>query len=176
MLNAMLSGRARTLAATLLGAALAGTACGGAQAGSNAEVVRIPADFCALLSAADISRATGRTLPSPRAFKTGLGEQDCESVPSSGNTVSFNLFWGNCVDGKPPNMDCLNSVSGVFATNRQQAIGPIQPLAGLGEQAFCLPGPFSTVQVLKRWFQVTVVADTCPQAQQLAGTLLTKLD
>jgi hypothetical protein len=69
----------------------------------------------------------------------------------------------------------LNSVSGAFATNKQQTVSAIQPIAGLGDQAFCIPGPFATAEVLKRWIYLTVVADTCPQAQKLAGTLLTNL-
>jgi hypothetical protein len=176
MLNAMLCRRALAAAAALLGAALPLSACGGDADGStNSDVVRVPANLCVLLTAADISEAIGRTFPAPERTQTGLGEQDCTSVPASGTAMSFKLFWGNCVDGKPPNMDCLNSVSGAFATNKQQTISAIQPIAGLGDQAFCTPGPFATTGVLKRWIYLTVVADTCPQAQKLAGTLLTKL-
>jgi hypothetical protein len=173
----MLSRRAMTVPAMLLGAALVLSACGGDADGSakNADVVRVPANLCTLLSAADISQAIGRAVPEPQLTQKGFGEQDCKSVPESGNTMSFKMFWGNCVDGKPPNMDCLNSVSGAFTTNRQQTISPVQPISGLGDQAFCLPAPFATVEVLKRWFYLTVVADACPQAQKLAGTLLTKL-
>jgi hypothetical protein len=175
MLNAMLCRRALAAAATLLGAALPLSACGGDEGSKNSDVVRVPANLCALLTAADISEAIGRAFPPPQRTQTGLGEQDCTSVPTSGTAMSFKLFWGNCVDGKPPNMDCLNSVSGAFATNKQQTISAIEPIAGLGDQAFCIPGPFATTEVLKRWIYLTVGADTCPQAQKLAGTLLTNL-
>ncbi|WP_156745917.1 hypothetical protein [Mycobacterium sp. 1423905.2] len=171
----MLNGRARTVVALLLGAALACSACGGAQAGSNADIVRIPADFCSLLSAADISQATGTEYPALRRLKTGLGEQSCESSPQGHVAVDANLFWGYCVDGKPPNMDCLNSVNRAFATDKQQATRPVAPISGLGDQAFCLPAPFATVEALKRWYYVTVVADTCPHAEQLARSLVTRL-
>jgi hypothetical protein len=173
----MLSTRAANLPAMLVGVALVLSACGGGAEGSanNADVVRVPTNLCTLLSAADIGQATGRAFPEPQLTQKGFGEQDCRSVPTSGNTVSFKIYWGDCVDGKPPNMDCLNSVSGAFATNKQQTISQIQPIAGLGDQAFCIPAPFATVEVLKRWFYLTVVADACPQAQKLAGMLLTKL-
>jgi hypothetical protein len=169
----MLSRRAPLAAAVPLAAALALSACSGSA--KSADLVRVPANLCALLSAADISQAIGRTFPEPQTTQRGFGEQDCKSVPVSGNTMSFKLFWGNCVDGKPPNMDCLDSVSGAFTTNKQQSIGEVQPVA-LGDHAFCLPGPFALVHVLKRWFYLTVVADTCPQTEKLAGTLLAKLE
>jgi hypothetical protein len=164
-------------AAMFLGAAVALSACGGdAERSANSpDVVRVPANLCALLGAADISQAIGRTFPEPQLTQKGFGEQDCKSVPASGNAMSFKLYWGNCVDGKPPNQDCLNSVSNTFATNKQQTISAVQPISGLGDQAFCLPAPFASVEVLKRWIYLTVVADSCPQAQKLAGTLLTKL-
>lgn len=172
----MLFRRGLTAAAMLLGAALPLPACGSGADGSKAsDVVRVPANLCALLTAADISQAIGGTFPAPQRTQTGLGEQDCTSVPASGATMSFKLFWGNCVDGKPPNMDCLNSVSDTFARNKQQTISTIQPIAGLGDQAFCIPGPFATAELLKRWIYLTVVADECPQGQTLARTLLTKL-
>jgi hypothetical protein len=172
----MLSRRAVTEAATLLGAALVLSACDDGDGSANsADLVRAPANLCVLLSGADISQAIGRTFPAPRRTQTGLGEQDCNSVSTSGNTMSFKLFWGNCVDGKPPNMDCLNSVSNAFATNKQQTISAVQPISGLGDQAFCLPAPFASVEVLKRWIYLTVVADDCAQAQKLAGTLLAQL-
>jgi hypothetical protein len=173
----MLSARAANSSAMLVGVALVLSACGGGAEGSanNADVVRVPANLCTALSAADIGQAIGRAVPEPQLTQKGFGEQDCKSAPASGNTVSFKMFWGDCVDGKPPNMDCLNSVSGAFATYKQQTISPIQPISGLGDQAFCIPAPFATVEVLKRWFILTVVADACPQAQKLAGTLLTKL-
>ena len=92
--------------------------------------------------------------------------------------MSFKLFLGGATTlrrWQPPNMDCLNSVSNAFATNKQQTISAVQPISGLGEQAFCLPAPFASVEVLKRWIYLTVVADDCAQAQKLAGTLLAQL-
>ena len=175
----MLSRRAVTEAATLLGAALVLSACDDGEGSANsADLVRAPTNLCVLLSGADISQAIGRTFPAPQRTQTGLGEQDCNSVPTSGNTMSFKLFLGGATTlrrWQPPNMDCLNSVSNAFATNKQQTISAVQPISGLGEQAFCLPAPFASVEVLKRWIYLTVVADDCAQAQKLAGTLLAQL-
>lgn len=172
-LNAMLCKRA--LVSVVVGSASLAAACSGdAQGSAGSDVVRVPADLCALLSAADISDALGRPFPAPRRFQAAPGEQDCTATPTSGAPMSFTLFWGNCADGKEPNMDCLNSVSGAFDAHRQQSVSPLQPLA-LGDHAYCSPGPFASAEVLKRWRYLTVVADTCPQAQTLARTLLTKL-
>jgi hypothetical protein len=174
----MLIGRVVTWAATGLGAALVLSACGGDAAGSanNAELVRVPADLCSLLSGADISQAIGRTFPPPRRNRTGIGgDQDCTSVPASGAAMSFTLFWGDCTDGKAPNQDCLNSVSSTFAMHKRQTVSAIVPITGLGDDAYCLPAPFATAMVLQRWIYLTVVADTCPQAQALARTLLSRL-
>ncbi len=162
-------------AAIVAGAALPVSACGGdARGAAPSDLVRVPANLCALLTAPDIGAVAGRPFPAPRRTQAGSGEQDCTSVSPPG-AVSFTLFWGNCVDGKAPNMDCLNSVSGAFATHKQQTVGAIQPIAGLGDQAFCTPAPFATAKVLKGWIYLTVTADTCSQAQKLAGTLLAKL-
>lgn len=162
-------------AAALVGAALPVSACGGdAQGSTSNNLVRAPANLCALLSAGDISDAIGRPFPAPQRFQAALGEQDCTSVPAAGAPMSFTLFWGNCVDGKEPNMDCLNSVSGAFNEHKRQIVGPTQPVT-LGDHSYCVPGPLSTVRVLRRWIYLTVDADTCPQAQKLAGILLTKL-
>lgn len=162
-------------AAVLVGAVLPLSACGGDARGSTSNnLVRVPANVCGLLTAGDISDVIGRPFPAPQRFQAALGEQDCTSVPASGAPMSFTLFWGNCVDGKEPNMDCLNSVSGAFDEHKRQIVGPTQPIT-LGDHAYCVPGPFATVRVLRRWIYLTVVADTCPQAQKLAGILLTKL-
>ena len=174
----MLIGRVVTWVATGLGAALVLSACGGDAAGSanSAELVRVPANLCSLLSDADISQAIGRTFPPPRRTRTGIGgDQDCTSVPASGAAMSFSLFWGDCTDGKAPNQDCLNSVSNTFATHKRQTVSAIAPITGLGDEAYCLPAPFATAMVLQRWIYLTVVADTCPQAQTLARTLLSRL-
>ncbi|OBA58736.1 hypothetical protein A5647_20005 [Mycobacterium sp. 1100029.7] len=171
-------GRIVGWAATALAAAVVLSACGGdaSARSSGGELVRVPADLCVLLSGADVSQAVGRTFPAPRRTRTGIGgEQDCTAVPASGAAMSFTLFWGDCVDGKAPNQDCLTSVSSTYTTNRSQTISAVTPIAGLGEQAYCLPAPFATVEVLKRWIYLTVVADTCPQAQSLATTLLSRL-
>jgi len=147
--TAQIGRRAVTEAATLLGAALVLSACGGGEGSANsADLVRVPANLCVLLSGADISQAIGGTFPVPQRTQTGLGEQDCNSVPTSGNTMSFKLYVG------------LNSVSNAFATNKQQTISAVQPISGLGDQAFCLPAPFASVEVLKRWIYLTVVAAT----------------
>jgi hypothetical protein len=162
-------------AAVLAGAVLPLSACGGDARGSTSNtLVRVPSNVCALLTASDISEVIGRPFPAPRRFQAALGEQDCTSVPASGPPMSFALFWGNCVDGKEPNMDCLNSVSGAFDEHKRQTAGPTQPIT-LDDHSYCVPGPFATVRVLRRWIYLTVVSDTCPQAQKLAGTLLTKL-
>lgn len=153
------------------------TACGGSSnTGDNARVVHVPANLCALLSAADISQVMGRTFPSPQSTQNAPSEQDCDAVPSVGNDVSFKLYWNNlyCFDGKPADQQCLNSQSQGFATNKQTA-SPVQDVSGLGDQAFCFTAPPATVEVLKGWIYIWVTADTCAQAQKLAGMLLAKL-
>ncbi|MCV6962627.1 hypothetical protein BST27_26425 [Mycobacterium intermedium] len=170
--------RARAVvAATLLGTALTSSACGADANGASSDIVHVPANLCALLSADEVSQAIGKPYPVPTRTHDGLGQQDCESVPAEGNTVSFTLFWGNCVDGRQPNMDCRNSVSGTFTRIRQEAAttNAVEQIPNLGEQAFCTPGPYATVTVLKRWYYLTAVADTCAQAQRLAGALPAKL-
>ena len=173
----MLMSRAITELATLLAAAIVLTGCGGGSGGGsahNASVVRVPANLCALLSAADISQAIGRTFPAPQRTQNGLGEQDCNSVPASGNSISFKLYWGDCADGQPADQNCLNSQSKLFASNKQTA-GSVQGISGLGDQAFCFNAPPAKVEVLKGWTYLTTEADNCAQAQKLAGMLLAKL-
>src|ERR1700761_6045750 len=102
-------------AAIVAAAALPVSACGGdAQGSTRSDLVRVPTNLCSLLTAGDISDAIGRPFPAPQRFQAAHGEQDCTSVPASGAAMGFTLFWGNCVDGKEPNMDCLNSVFGAF--------------------------------------------------------------
>jgi hypothetical protein len=45
----------------------------------------------------------------------------------------------------------------------------------LGDQAFCFVAPPATVDVLKGWIYLIVGADSCAQAQTLAGMLLAKV-
>lgn len=162
---------------SLLGAALATSACGADANGASTDLVRVPADLCALLSAGDVSQAMGATYPAPTRTHAGSGQQNCEAVPESGNTVTFALFWENCVDGRQPDMDCSKSVSAAFSRIRQDTASTnrIEQIANLGDQAYCTPDPSATVTVLSRWYYLTVTADTCAQAQRLANTLLTRL-
>lgn len=117
----------------------------------------------------------GRTFPAPEGTQSS-SEAACDSVPSAGNDVSFKLYWNNlyCIDGKPADEQCLNSQSKGFATNKQTA-GQLQDIPGLGDQAFCFVAPPATVDVLRGWIYVTVAADSCVQAQTLAGMLLAKI-
>ncbi|GAB3028194.1 hypothetical protein [Mycobacterium bourgelatii] len=68
-------------------------------------------------------------------------------------------------------------MSGTFARIKQEAAStsPVEQVPNLGEQAYCTPGPDAAVTVLKRWYYLTAVTDTCAQAQRLASALLTKL-
>jgi hypothetical protein len=138
-------------------------------------VVHVPANFCGLLSGAEISQVMGRTFPPPGGTQS-TSEAQCNAVPTAGNDVSFKLYWNNlyCIDGKPADEQCLNSQAKGFATNKQTA-GQVQDIPGLGDQAFCFVAPPATVDVLKGWSYLTVSADSCVQAQTLAGMLLAKI-
>ena len=176
----ILSMRAATCA--VVAAAVMTAACGGGSHGSGAGgsapkggSVHIPANFCGLLSGADISQVMGRSFPAPEGSQSP-SEAQCAAVPSAGNDVSFKLYWNDlyCKDGQPPDEQCLNSQAKGFATNKQTA-GHVQNIPGLGDQAFCFVAPRATVDVLKGWIYLTVVADSCVQAQTLAGLLLAKV-
>ena len=164
-------------AAAVLTAACGGGSTGGGNAGSAVKGgnVHIPANFCGLLSGADISQVMGRAFPAPEGPQSST-EAQCNSVPPSGNDVSFKLYWNDlyCKDGQPPDQQCLDSQSKGFATNKRTA-GHVQNIPGLGDQAFCFVAPPATVDVLKGWIYLTVVADSCVQAQTLAGLLLAKV-
>jgi hypothetical protein len=156
------------------------TACSGAATGGDAGSARkaagvhVPTNFCALLSGPDISQVMGRTFPAPQGSQTP-SEAQCTSVPTAGSDVSFKLYWDNvyCTEGKPADGKCMAAQSKGFLANRQTA-GQVQNVAGLGDQAFCFVAPPATVDVLKGWVLI-VSADSCVQAQTLAGMLLAKV-
>jgi hypothetical protein len=164
-------------AAAMVTAACTGGSSGGGSGGSAAKggSVHTPANFCGLLSGADISQVMGRSFPAPEGSQSP-SEAQCAAVPAAGNDVSFKLYWNNvyCKDGQPPDEQCLDSQSKGFATNKQTA-GSVQNIPGLGDQAFCFVAPPATVDVLKGWIYLTVGADSCVQAQTLAGMLLAKI-
>jgi hypothetical protein len=173
----MLSMRATTLvvvAAAVLTAACGGTNGGSADSAPKATGVHVPADFCGLLSGADISQVMGRTFPAPQGSQTP-SEAQCTSVPVAGSDVSFKLYWDNqyCVEGKPIDGQCLAAQSKGFLANRQTA-GKVQDVPDLGDRAFCFIAPPATVDVLRGWVLI-VSADSCVQAQTLAGMLLAKI-
>jgi hypothetical protein len=179
----MRSGTAKTIRwtwAVATAAAVLTAACGGGPRGGNAGSapkaagVHVPANFCGLLSGADISQVMGRTFPSPEGSQS-TSEAQCNSVPTAGNDVSFKLYWDNqyCVEGKPVDGQCVAAQSKGFLANRQTA-GHVQDITGLGDQAFCFVAPPATVDVLKGWVMI-VSADSCVQAQTLAGMLLAKI-
>jgi hypothetical protein len=167
--------------AAVVAVAVVTAACGGGSHTGNAgsaatgASVHIPANFCGLLSGADVSQVMGKVYPAPEGTQSA-SEAQCNSVPSAGNDVSFKLYYNDlyCKDGQPPNEQCLSSQSKGFATNKQTA-GHIQDIPGLGDQAFCFVAPPATVDVLKGWIYLTVGADSCVQAQTLAGMLLAKI-
>jgi hypothetical protein len=135
--------------------------------------VHVPANFCGLLSGADISQVMGRAFPTPRGTQS-TSEAQCDSAPSAGDDVSFKLNNLYCRDGQRGDEQCLNWQSKGFAANKQTA-GQLQDIPGLGDQAFCFVAPPATVDVLRGWIYLTVGADSCVQAQTLAGMLLAKL-
>jgi hypothetical protein len=152
-----------------------GSNSGDAGPASKPAVVHVPGHFCGLLSGADISHVMGRTFPPPQGSQS-TSEAQCDSAPATGNDVSFKLYWNNlyCQDGKRADEQCLNSQSKGFAANKQTA-GRAQDIPGLGDQAFCFVAPPATVDVLSGWIYLTVGADSCVQAQTLAGMLLAKM-
>ncbi|HZC91680.1 MAG TPA: hypothetical protein VE400_13685 [Mycobacterium sp.] len=168
---------AAVAAAAVLTAACGGGSNGGGNPGSTPKAagVHVPANFCSLLTGTDISQVMGRTFAQPEGSQSP-SEAQCNSVPTAGNDVSFKLYWNNlyCVDGKPTDEQCLDSQAKGFATNKQTA-GQVQNVPGLGDQAFCFVAPPATVDVLKGWIYLTVGADSCVQAQTLAGMLLAKI-
>jgi hypothetical protein len=143
--------------------------------GSKSAGVRVPENFCSLLSAADISRVMGSAFPAAEGSQSP-SEAQCTSIPTAGNDVSFKLYWNNeyCIDGKPVDQSCLDSQAKGFAVNKQSA-GKVQNVPGLGDQGFCFVAPPATVDVLKGWIYLIVGADSCAQAQTLAGMLLAKV-
>ena len=153
-------------------------ACGCSHDGGSAPKsagVHVPANFCSLLSASDISRVMGSAYPEAQGSQSP-SEAQCTSIPTAGNDVSYKLYWNNeyCIDGKPVDTQCLDSQSKGFAVNKQSA-GQVQNVPGLGDQAFCFVAPPATVDVLKGWIYLIVGAGTCAQAQTLAGMLLAKV-
>jgi hypothetical protein len=147
------------------------------ESGSAAKAsgVRVPDNFCRLLSADDISRVMGSAFPAAEGSQSP-SEAQCTSIPTAGNDVSFKLYWNNeyCIDGKPADQKCLDSQSKGFAVNKQSA-GNVQAVPGLGDQAFCFVAPPATVDVLKGWIYLIVGAGSCVQAQALAVMLLAKV-
>lgn len=137
--------------------------------------VRVPDNFCSLLSAAEISKVMGSAFPAAEGSQSP-SEAQCTSIPTAGNDVSFKMYWNNeyCIDGRPVDKKCLESQAKGFAVNRQSA-GNVQNVPGLGDQAFCFVAPPATVDVLKGWIYLIVGADSCVQAQTLAGMLLAKV-
>jgi hypothetical protein len=168
---------AAVMAAAVITAACGGGLHGGSSDGSAAKSrnVHVPANFCGLVSGADISEVMGKAFPAPQGTQSAT-EAECNAVPSAGNDVSFKLYYNDlyCVDGQPANQQCLDSQSKGFATNKQTA-GQVQNIPGLGDQAFCFVTPPATVDVLEGWIYLTVAADSCAQAQTLAGMLLAKI-
>jgi hypothetical protein len=164
---------------TVAAAAAVLTACGGttgAHSGSASKAagVHVPANFCGMLTGSDISQVMGRTFPAPQGSQTP-SEAQCTAVPTTGSDVSFKLYWDNvyCTEGKPADGQCMAAQSKGFLANRQTA-GQVQNVAGLGDQAFCFMAPPATVDVLKGWVLI-VSADSCVQAQTLAGMLAAKV-
>ena len=165
----------------VVAAAVVTAGCGGGSHGSGTGgsaakgSVHTPANFCGLLSGADISQVMGRSFPAADGSQSP-SEAQCAAVPSAGNDVSFKLYWNDldCKDGQPPDDQCLKSQAKGFAANKQTA-GQVQNIPGLGDQAFCFVAPPATVDVLKGWIYLTVGADSCVQAQTLAGMLLAKI-
>jgi hypothetical protein len=155
--------------------ALIGACSPDAGPASKSAGVRVPENFCNLLSAADISRVMGSAFPAAEGSQSP-SEAQCTSIPTAGNDVSFKLYWNNeyCIDGKPVDKKCIDSQSKGFAVNKQSA-GKVQSIPGLGDQAFCFVAPPATVDVLKGWIYLIVGADSCVQAQTLAGMLLAKV-
>ena len=151
--------------------------CGCSHGGSSSKAggVQVPKNFCSLLTASDISRVMGSAFPAPEGSQSP-SEAQCTSIPTAGNDVSFKLYRNNeyCIDGKPADKQRLDSQSKGFQANKQSA-GQVQNVPGLGDQAFCFVAPPATVDVIKGWVYLIVGAESCKQAQTLAGMLLAKI-
>jgi hypothetical protein len=175
-MNANATGSRRRICAAVAAAVVAAGGCShdGGPASKSAGV-HVPENFCNLLSAAEISRVMGSAFPAAEGSQSP-SEAQCTSIPTAGNDVSFKLYWNNeyCIDGKPVDKNCLDSQAKGFAVNKQSA-GKVQNVPGLGDQAFCFVAPPATVDVLKGWIYLIVGADSCVQAQTLAGMLLAKV-
>lgn len=168
-------GRRRVWAAVMAAVFIAGACSHDGRSTAQESGVHVPDNFCSLLSAADISKVMGSAFPAAEGSQSP-SEAQCTSIPTAGNDVSFKLYWNNayCIDGKPVDKKCLDSQSKGFSVNQQSA-GSVQSVAGLGDQAFCFVAPPATVDVLKGWIYLIVGADSCVQAQTLAGMLLAKV-
>jgi len=170
-------GRRLTMWGTAAAVVLTAACSGGSHNASapKAHGVHIPPNFCSLLSGSDISGVIGRAFPDPQGSQSP-SEAQCAATPTAGNDVTFKLYWNNqyCAEGKPPDGQCLNAQSDGFLANRKTA-GKVQDVSGLGDQAFCFVAPPATVDVLTGWIYLIVSADTCDQAQTLAGQLLAKV-
>src|ERR1700761_1024070 len=103
-----------TAAVLILTAACGSHADNSGSAAKNPGV-HVPANFCGLLSGADITRVMGRTFPDAEGSQSP-SEAQCAAIPTSGNDVTFKLYWNNlyCVEGKPADGQCLNAQSTGF--------------------------------------------------------------
>lgn len=173
-MNANATGGRWRLWAAVVVAVLAAGGCSH-DASSRSANVHVPENFCSLLSASEISRVMGSAFPAAQGSQSP-SEAQCTSIPTAGNDVSFKLYWNNeyCIDGKPVDKKCLDSQAKGFGVNKQSA-GKVQNVPALGDQAFCFVAPPATVDVLKGWVYLIVGADSCVQAQTLAGMLLAKV-
>jgi|GEM_PF-1480453 len=165
-------------------ATTAATQAGGGAPGKGK--VMIPSNFCSLLSASEISQVVGQSMPTPQLSASGGGERDCDSNAPGTNVglVSFSLFVESaCYEGQAPSASCLAETSQTFDTDKQydqQHYGSLQPVSGLGEQAYCsidnTPNAQSaTVHVLQGWLRISVYSDTCAHSETLAGMLLPRI-
>jgi hypothetical protein len=154
--------------------------------GSGPTTVDLPSNFCSLLSASEISEAVGQSMPAPQLSASGGGETDCDSnAPGSKvGLVSFDLFVDHsCYNHEAPSATCLTATSDTFAFDKSynnQHYGPLQPISGLGQQAYCFTRttagvPSATVEVLEGWFHLAVFSDTCAHSQDLARLILPRI-
>ena len=149
---------------------------------SNLGSVSIPGNLCALITAAEVSKIMGQSLPAPQLSASGGaggGEHDCQS--NGATLVAFSLFAGPYCTNGPVTAQCLSDRSSVFADNKQAASQTqhIHGISGLGSQAYCATStvagqPNAVVAVLKNWIYITATTDTCAQGQSLANLLLSK--
>jgi hypothetical protein len=169
---------AKAASATSMGA----SAQGASPARSK---VMVPSNFCSLLSASDISQVVGQSMPAPQMSSSGGGEIDCDSNAPGTNVglVSYSIFVDHlCFKGEAPSADCLSDTSQTFAVDKQedQKHGPLQPISGLGEQAYCATKnngvtQGAVVNVLQGWLHISVFSDTCAHSQTLASMLLPRI-